>query len=43
MPPTAINPVAYRLNTMNEDEFFLVENRQKVGFDAALSGHGLII
>lgn len=33
----------YRVNTTTADEFFLIENRQKTGFDAALPGHGLLI
>jgi len=33
----------YRMNTATPDEYFLVENRQKTGFDADVPGHGLLI
>ncbi len=33
----------YRVNTATSNEYFLIENRQKHKFDAALPGHGLII
>lgn len=33
----------YRINTTTPNEFFICENRQKVGFDAYIPGHGLII
>ncbi len=33
----------YRYNTTTTNEYFLCENRQPVGFDAGLPGHGLII
>lgn len=33
----------YRYNTNTTNEFFLIENRQKVGFDAYIPGHGMII
>lgn len=33
----------YRINTTTDGDFFLLENRQKVGFDKPLSGHGLIV
>ena len=32
-----------RYNTSTPDEFYLLENRQKTGFDADIPGHGLII
>jgi M6 family metalloprotease-like protein len=39
------SPVSYRLWTSGGDgsEYFLVENRQKTGFDSALPGEGLLI
>ena len=39
------SPVSYRLRTSDTDslEYFLVENRQKTGFDFYLPGHGLLI
>ena len=33
----------YRLNTPNEDEFFLIENRQQGKWDRYLPGHGMMI
>ena len=33
----------YRLDTKTENEFFLLENRQRTGFDSYLPGHGLMI
>ncbi len=33
----------YRINTSTSNEYYLVENRQLVGFDAALPGHGMMI
>ena len=33
----------YRLNTPVKKEFFLLENRQKVKWDAVLPGHGMLI
>jgi M6 family metalloprotease-like protein len=35
--------VFYRYNTPTANEYFLMENRQQIGFDAAIPGHGLII
>lgn len=32
-----------RYNTTSTNEYFLCENRQKVGFDASIPGHGMII
>jgi immune inhibitor A len=39
------SPVSYRLWTSGGggSRYFLVENRQKVGFDSSLPGHGLLI
>lgn len=33
----------YAINTTTANEFFLLENRQNIGFDSKLPGHGLII
>lgn len=35
--------VVYRIETNSEGDYFLLENRQKDGFDAALPGAGLMI
>ncbi len=45
IPAAEWNPVVYRLkNSFTEDnQYFLVENRQKVGFDLALPNAGLCI
>ncbi len=37
------NQSFYRINSTTTNEFWLMENRQQVGFDAYLPGHGLII
>ena len=37
------NKSFYRINSTTTNEFWLMENRQQTGFDAALPGHGLII
>ena len=42
--PAHENPVAYRFDTTEPGEYFIVENRQQQGnFDSALPGHGLIV
>ena len=33
----------YRVDTKTNGEYFLIENRQKVGFDAQLPGQGMVI
>ncbi|MFH2035674.1 MAG: M6 family metalloprotease domain-containing protein [Candidatus Zixiibacteriota bacterium] len=45
IPQAESEPVAYRLgiNDVPPTEYFLVENRQKVGFDAPLPNGGLLI
>ncbi len=44
MKPLATNKEAYVLyNEKNRNEYYLLENRQPVGFDAKLLGHGLLI
>ncbi|MBN2165010.1 MAG: M6 family metalloprotease domain-containing protein [Marinilabiliaceae bacterium] len=41
--PVIDSQVAYRVTTKNENEYFLIENRIKSGFDYELPGKGLII
>ena len=44
MKPLAEAPEAYVLyNEGNRNEYYLLENRQQVGFDEALYGHGLLV
>jgi M6 family metalloprotease-like protein len=43
MPNAAENPVAYVIRSTNTNEYYLLENRQKTGFDAAIPGTGLLI
>jgi M6 family metalloprotease-like protein len=43
MSNAAENPVAYRINTATNNEYFLLENRQQVKFDKEIPGNGLII
>ncbi len=44
MAPLAEKPEAYVLyNEKNKNEYYLLENRQPVGFDKGLYGHGLLI
>lgn len=43
IPTVSSNPVAYRLPLESSYEYFLIENRQQEGFDAALPGFGLLI
>jgi len=44
MKPLAESPEAYILyNEGNKNEYYLLENRQYTGFDAALRGHGLLV
>ncbi|HOZ30248.1 MAG TPA: M6 family metalloprotease domain-containing protein, partial [Bacteroidales bacterium] len=33
----------YRYNTTTSNEYFLVENRQQIGFDSYIPGHGMLI
>jgi len=33
----------YRYNTTTANEYFLIENKQQVGFDASVPGHGMLI
>ena len=44
MKPLSEVGEAYILyNEGHKDEYYLLENRQKTGFDAALNGHGLLV
>jgi M6 family metalloprotease-like protein len=43
MPPSALNPVAYIIEANTNGEAYILDNRQQVGFDASLRGHGLLI
>ena len=40
---TSDSNMAYRIDTTTNNEFFILENRQQVGWDAALPGHGMLI
>ena len=41
--PVQTSGQVLRLNTPASNEYFLIENRQKVGFDSLLDGQGLLI
>ena len=43
MQPLDLSNEGYRLNTLNQDEFFLIENRQAGKWDRFLPGHGLMV
>ncbi|MDL2243457.1 M6 family metalloprotease domain-containing protein [Bacteroidales bacterium OttesenSCG-928-J19] len=43
MPNSAKNPVAYLIETPAENDYYILENRQKVGFDSNVPGSGLVI
>ena len=43
MPNSAEHPVAYQIPTNTNNEFFILENKQRVGFDRLLPGSGLLI
>lgn len=44
MKPLAESPEAYILyNEKNRNEYYLLENRQPVGFDTYIGGHGLLV
>lgn len=44
MPASGDAPVSYKINTTENGEYFIIENRQQTEpFDIALPGHGLII
>lgn len=43
IPQTSIQHDVYRINTSTNGDYFLLENRQKKGFDLSIPGHGLIV
>jgi M6 family metalloprotease-like protein len=45
IPPVETEPVIYKVwrNGIPGEEYFLIENRQNLGFDTYLPGHGLLI
>jgi len=43
MPNSETNAVAYRYDTSTSGEYFVLENRQKTGFDQYIPGTGLLI
>ncbi len=42
-PASLFNNEVYRISTPDPNEYFLLENRQNVGIDIAVPGHGMII
>ncbi|MBB3186141.1 M6 family metalloprotease domain-containing protein [Microbacter margulisiae] len=43
MPNSEQNAVAYVVRTATQNERYILENRQQLGFDAGVPGHGLLI
>lgn len=43
MPNSTKNAVVYKVSTSTNNEYFLIENKQKIRFDAFIPGHGLLI
>lgn len=43
IPDISSNPAVYIYNTSTANEYFMLENRQKTGFNAGCPGHGLVI
>ncbi len=43
MPNSEQNNVAYVVKTATQNERFILENRQQIGFDSGVPGHGLLI
>ncbi|MBN2777846.1 MAG: M6 family metalloprotease domain-containing protein [Bacteroidales bacterium] len=43
LPNTAENNISYYYNTQTSNEYFLLENRQKISWDLYIPHHGLII
>ena len=39
----ATSHAGYRINTPRQDEYFMLENRQRTGWDAYLPGHGMLV
>jgi len=42
-PATQAGGTVYRINTQTPSEYFLLENRQRMGWDASIPGSGLLI
>ncbi len=43
IPDISSNPAVYIYNTSTANEYFMLENRQKTGFNGGCPGHGLMI
>lgn len=43
MPNSTENAVAYIVNTNNDGEYFILENKQQINYDLSVPGHGLLI
>lgn len=43
IPDISSNPAIYIYNTSTANEYFMLENRQKTGFNSGCPGHGLVI
>jgi M6 family metalloprotease-like protein len=47
IPPVETNPIVYKIwafdPSVNSMEYFLVENRQKIGYDSALPAGGILV
>jgi hypothetical protein len=43
MPASASSPTAYTIKAHDNGEHYILENRQQVGFDGQVPGHGLLI
>ena len=43
LEPISSSNKAYIVPTENENEFFLIENRQREGWDAYIPGHGMLV
>lgn len=41
--PSSVSDIVYRIETKEEGEFFLLENRQREYFDASVPGEGMLI
>lgn len=43
IPQASVQHDVYRINTSTNGDYFLLENRQKKGFDRSIPGHGLVV
>jgi len=43
LPNPALHDIVYRIDTQTEDEYFLLENRQRIGVDADIPADGMLI